>query len=632
MPLPVASSEVQHGTLLQYCNEKIFVTVPIFHHSMADAVQQRKRKRRRSASAAASTSLPFAGGKKPYARGGEMELASTFYLASAIQNVFLPYKMLPEAIVAWNDYAALAFVGALAFSKRVGGTIKTLPGVWKQMRSWGLLNDTTDATLSFAFRTDREIGGGLAAVADAWCLGYAVFSLSVSGSIAKAWTRMRVAACAVDNTAALFLDGRETALGTRTKHVPATGINLGYRLLDGFAGSGSVSASIDTLRVDGVSVVAAFDNNRNCSSLYNCCLKPRSGVLQSTISVGDIPSHTLSLMSRRSNIIHWFSTPCQSFSKDGSRRGWDDVEARNALRDAARCAKGCPGLAVIVENVEELATKHPKALKAYKLAFADAGYPYWVIYVRDSQFTGAPHHRERLHMIFFAKLSAAINFRAPKEVLPRVQQVDSIATKLVAPFNDACAQVKKINGDWGVGGYYGEGVGSGFEAVAQANVQIVKDILQPAALVRSDCWVASDSRVATIANKKAADGLIGITELKEGELVSSNFWRIRTDGGGTFYAGRKTYGAREDVSSSIQTSSLYLRARGVDGVSRIRTHTVPEILSVFRFPADRVVPEAVIKKLGGTRQVCSILGNGTVIDCSASTITAVVYALDADYA
>jgi hypothetical protein len=94
----------------------------------------------------------------------------------------------------------------------------------------------------------------------------------------------------------------------------------------------------------------------------------------------------------------------------------------------------------------------------------------------------------------------------------------------------------------------------------------------------------------------------------------------------SFYGGVHDFG-REDVATTLETSTVYLRSRDVRGREGLRVLSAPETLRFFGFGA-RALPPALVADRG-TEKVTARLGPGTVVQASAATLTCVVRALRA---
>jgi hypothetical protein len=537
------------------------------------------------------------------------------YIAPSVPFFFHPLSLPPQAQRAWAHWGADAFAAVLCLHGRVGGPVARLPAVLSFAREWGLLGDVTESVVLRNFTTQGAIGAAYQLFIAAHARGEPLFYAGASGSLARAWWRVRAAAGAP--RAELF-DARAAELARGVVSPAAAARDTGWNIVDSFAGVGSASVAVETLERDGARVVAAFEKEKSCAELYGALTR---GVPLSVRALEEVPEATLAAIAARGRIVHWFSPPCQDHSPDSAHgAGAESEEARAAIDALRRVALLCPAEAVIVENVAGFLRVRGAGKRRRRGDNAGTGfdmlvgalhveYPLHVFFVRDSALRGAGQHRERVCGIFWPRrrLRAARAFVPPPDVLPR--RGAAPLSRFTPPWG-ACAELLTAP-PWNAtaGGGWGGGLGSGAPAV----VESVRDIVVPAAAVPRSCWLKANSWEVRVADAPARDGLAGMTPLADGALVGDNFWRLRDSvGGGTFYGGDKD-GSREDICSTIEfSSSLYIRARDVDGTARVRAMAPQEALRLFRFPRDREVSPELVETLGA-KKIVGRLGNGTVV-------------------
>jgi DNA (cytosine-5)-methyltransferase 1 len=163
-----------------------------------------------------------------------------------------------------------------------------------------------------------------------------------------------------------------------------------------FSGIGGTRLALEQV---GFNVVVSSEINEFCLKTYkdNFGDEPLGDIRK--IKVKDLPDFTVLAA----------STPCQSFSFQGNKKGLKDSRGQ-LIHDVLRIVDGKKPQVVFIENVKGMATIHNgRDLRAVLNEFKKRGYHvYWTV-LKASDF-GVPQNRERLYIVAFRE---NVPFRFP---------------------------------------------------------------------------------------------------------------------------------------------------------------------------------------------------------------------------
>ena len=165
-----------------------------------------------------------------------------------------------------------------------------------------------------------------------------------------------------------------------------------FKFIDLFCGIGGFHQAMKSL---GGECVFASDIDEDCRKTYemNYGITPVGDITK--IEAADIPPHDV--------LCGGF--PCQEFSKDGNRLGFDDPTKGTLFFDICRILKYHHPKYVLLENVRNLASHdHGKTWNVIHDKLEDLGYnllPEPVIF--SPHYLGIPQHRERVYIMCIRK-------------------------------------------------------------------------------------------------------------------------------------------------------------------------------------------------------------------------------------
>lgn len=165
-----------------------------------------------------------------------------------------------------------------------------------------------------------------------------------------------------------------------------------YTFIDLFCGIGGFHQAIESL---GGECVFASDIDADCRKTYenNYGIKPQGDITK--IEAKDIPAHD----------VLCAGFPCQSFSKAGNRRGFEDETKGTLFFDVCRILDFHKPKYALLENVRNLASHdHGNTWKVIHDSLEKIGYnllPEPVIF--SPHYIGIPQHRERVYIMCIRK-------------------------------------------------------------------------------------------------------------------------------------------------------------------------------------------------------------------------------------
>lgn len=165
-----------------------------------------------------------------------------------------------------------------------------------------------------------------------------------------------------------------------------------FTFIDLFCGIGGFHQAMESL---GGECVFASDIDADCRKTYenNYGIKPQGDITK--IEVKDIPAHD----------VLCAGFPCQSFSKAGNRRGFEDETKGTLFFDVCRILDFHKPKYALLENVRNLASHdHGNTWKVIHDSLEKIGYnmlPEPVIF--SPHYIGIPQHRERVYIMCIRK-------------------------------------------------------------------------------------------------------------------------------------------------------------------------------------------------------------------------------------
>lgn len=163
-----------------------------------------------------------------------------------------------------------------------------------------------------------------------------------------------------------------------------------------FSGIGGTRLGLEQV---GFSVVVSSEINEFCLKTYkdNFADSPLGDIKE--IKAKDLPDFTVLAA----------STPCQSFSNQGNRKGLKDSRGQ-LIHEVLRIVDGKKPQVIFIENVKGMANiRRGRDLQAVLKEFKNRGYhAYWTV-LNASDF-GVPQNRERLYIVAFRE---DVPFRFP---------------------------------------------------------------------------------------------------------------------------------------------------------------------------------------------------------------------------
>ena len=165
-----------------------------------------------------------------------------------------------------------------------------------------------------------------------------------------------------------------------------------FTFIDLFCGIGGFHLAMESL---GGECVFASDIDADCRKTYenNYGIKPQGDITK--IEVKDIPAHD----------VLCAGFPCQSFSKAGNRRGFEDETKGTLFFDVCRILDFHKPKYALLENVRNLASHdHGNTWKVIHVSLEKIGYnmlPEPVIF--SPHYIGIPQHRERVYIMCIRK-------------------------------------------------------------------------------------------------------------------------------------------------------------------------------------------------------------------------------------
>ena len=165
-----------------------------------------------------------------------------------------------------------------------------------------------------------------------------------------------------------------------------------FTFIDLFCGIGGFHQAMESL---GGECVFASDIDADCRKTYeyNYGIKPQGDITK--IEAKDIPAHD----------ILCAGFPCQSFSKAGNRRGFEDETKGTLFFDVCRILDFHKPKYALLENVRNLASHdHGNTWKVIHDSLEKIGYnllPEPVIF--SPHYIGIPQHRERVYIMCIRK-------------------------------------------------------------------------------------------------------------------------------------------------------------------------------------------------------------------------------------
>ena len=168
--------------------------------------------------------------------------------------------------------------------------------------------------------------------------------------------------------------------------------NNKFTFIDLFCGIGGFHQAMESL---GGECVFASDIDADCRKTYenNYGIKPQGDITK--IEAKDIPAHD----------VLCAGFPCQSFSKAGNRRGFEDETKGTLFFDVCRILDFHKPKYALLENVRNLASHdHGNTWKVIHDSLEKIGYnllPEPVIF--SPHYIGIPQHRERVYIMCIRK-------------------------------------------------------------------------------------------------------------------------------------------------------------------------------------------------------------------------------------
>lgn len=165
-----------------------------------------------------------------------------------------------------------------------------------------------------------------------------------------------------------------------------------FTFIDLFCGIGGFHQAMESL---GGECVFASDIDADCRKTYenNYGIKPQGDITK--IEAKDIPAHD----------VLCAGFPCQSFSKAGNRRGFEDETKGTLFFDVCRILDFHKPKYALLENVRNLASHdHGNTWKVIHDSLEKIGYnllPEPVIF--SPHYIGIPQHRERVYIMCIRK-------------------------------------------------------------------------------------------------------------------------------------------------------------------------------------------------------------------------------------
>lgn len=165
-----------------------------------------------------------------------------------------------------------------------------------------------------------------------------------------------------------------------------------FTFIDLFCGIGGFHQAMESL---GGECVFASDIDADCRKTYenNYGIKPQGDITK--IEAKDIPAHD----------VLCAGFPCQSFSKAGNRRGFEDETKGTLFFDVCRILDFHKPKYALLENVRNLASHdHGNTWKVIHDSLEKIGYnmlPEPVIF--SPHYIGVPQHRERVYIMCIRK-------------------------------------------------------------------------------------------------------------------------------------------------------------------------------------------------------------------------------------